>query len=98
MERLAETLREALKRRGHSLQSAADEMGVSKNSVRTWAEGWVKNKPDDESLKAIARYIDVPVEVVYGWVGILNLAQVESLIESGLTTRPYIDSQLALVS
>ena len=48
-------LRDARKRRGHTQQTAADEMKVSLDSVKTWEAG--KHRPEGDNRSAVERYI-----------------------------------------
>lgn len=81
MKELAEALRTAMDEKGHSYHKAATAMGVSVNSVRNWANGFLIRRPDAD-YKIIAAYIGVEVEIVLGWFNLLTPAQVDTLIKA----------------
>lgn len=78
---LAEALRTAMDEKGHSYHKAATVMGVSVNSVRNWANGFLMRRPDTD-YNVIATYIGVEVEIVMGWFNLLTPTQVDTLIKA----------------
>ncbi len=94
MEKLAEALREAMMAKRHSLRDAAEEMGVAHNTVTNWSKGWITRSPRLEHVNPLARYIGVTREEILGWLEVLTIDQVESLLEHDLAMRPYVNSGL----
>lgn len=91
MKQLAKALREAMDRRGDSYREAAAVMGVASGTVVNWSKGWVEKSPRLEHWKPLADYLEVPMPVILGWLGLLTAEQAEKLNGA---TRPYIKSPL----
>jgi hypothetical protein len=98
MEQLAKALREAMARRAHSYREAATAMGVASGTVVNWSKGWVEKSPRLEHWRPLAEYLEVPMPVMLGWLGLLTAEQAEQLNGA---TRPYVKShrrELALAT
>lgn len=89
MEQLAKALREAMTRRDHSYREAATAMGVASGTVVNWSKGWVEKSPRLQHWRPLADYLEVPMPVILGWLGLLTAEQAEKLNGA---TRPYIKS------
>lgn len=89
MEQLAKALRETMTRQGHSYREAAAVMGVASGTVVNWSKGWVEKSPRLEHWKPLADYLQVPMTVILGWLGLLTAEQTERLNGA---TRPYVKS------
>jgi transcriptional regulator with XRE-family HTH domain len=79
MEQLAKALRDEMERRNHSLRQAGLAMGVSQVTVRNWVNGWLSERPDTKSLRAIADYLGVSFFIILGWSGALTPEEIERL-------------------
>lgn len=92
MKQLAKALRETMDRRGDSFREAAMAMGVASGTVVNWSKGWVEKSPRLEHWKPLAEYLEVPMPVILGWMGLLNEEQVELV----RTIPGYFNPQRAL--
>lgn len=58
----AERLKELIEERGFSHRGLAESLGVSKQSVTNWTQGY--NEPSLRHLRGIARLLDIPLGVL----------------------------------
>lgn len=75
--KLAEEFLKEKLRRGWSASAAAKELGISSGTYEGWEKGW--REPGRDHWEAIARYLNVPMPVLLGWLGLLTDEQVKKL-------------------
>lgn len=95
VKQLAQALRKAMDRRGHSIREAAAALGVASGTVVNWSEGWVKKAPRHEHWQALADYLDIPMPVMLSWFGLLSEEEAHLLSRA---TGVYITSRRASVA
>jgi len=76
MNKLAERLTEERVRLG-SLRAAARAMGVATGTYEAWEKGWRQPRPKNYAV--IAKFFEVEVPVILGWLGWLTEEQVADL-------------------